>query len=196
MSDPLSPTNDSGTDLTREDKEGLIPTYITTRSELNEAEQENILEARSWAFARKRGDILDEAFLDRLHKRMYGKVWRWAGTHRTSGKNIGINAYRVPTELRTLLDNCRYWIAHDTYPVDEIAARFHHGLTFIHCYPNGNGRHARMATDLLLTELGAEPFTWGNANLIDAGETRDRYIAALHAADKRDIGPLLGFVRS
>lgn len=195
MTDPLDPQDDGNTGLTPEEREGLVPSYITTRAELNEAEQANILEGREWAFSRKR-DILDEALLKKLHIRMYGNVWAWAGRYRDSGKNIGVEAHRITTELKQLLDDVRYWIEHDTYPADEIAARFHHRLTHIHCYPNGNGRHARMATDLLLTSLGERPFSWGSANLVDAGKTRQRYIAALRAADKHDIGPLLEFVRA
>ena len=195
MSDLLAPQDDGATELSPEEREALIPSYITTHAELNEAEQSNILEAHEWSYGRKR-DVLDETFLKNLHKRMYGKVWTWAGEYRTTGKNIGIDAYQIPTELRNLLDDVRYWIDHKTYPVDEIGARFHHRLTFIHCFPNGNGRHARMATDLLLVSVGDRPFTWGNENLVDPGETRDIYIAALHAADKQDIAPLVAFVRS
>jgi Fic-DOC domain mobile mystery protein B len=148
------------------------------RSELNEAEQANILEAEDWAFARNR-DVLGEGFMNDLHKRMYGNVWRWAGQYRTSGKNIGVDAYRIPTELRQLLDDCRYWIGHDTYEPDEIAARLHHKLVWIRPYPNGNGRHARLAADLLLTSLGRARFSWGGDSLIGASELRARYVAAL-----------------
>ncbi len=195
MTCPLVPQDDGGTELTEEEREGLIPSYITLRSELNEADQANILEAEEWAFARKR-DLLEEKFLNNLHRRMYGNVWRWAGRYRTSGKNIGIDAYRIPTDLRQLLDDCRYWIENGTYEPDEIAVRFHHRIVSIHCYPNGNGRHARLAADLLLRSMGHERFSWGGKNLVDVGETRGRYIAALQAADKHDIGPLLEFVRS
>ena len=195
MSDPLGPRDEKATELTPEEREGLIPSYITTRAELNEAEQANVLEARAWAFSRKR-DVLDEAFLRTLHKHMYGKVWSWAGNYRRTGKHIGIDAYKIPTDLRQLLDDVRYWNDHKSYADDEIAARFHHRLTFIHCYPNGNGRHARMASDLLLTSMGKKPFTWGRKNLVDPGETRDTYIAALRAADKHDIAPLIEFVRT
>jgi Fic-DOC domain mobile mystery protein B len=195
MTDLLGPKDYGGTDLTEKEREGLIPSYITLRSELNEAEQANILEAEEWAFARKR-DLLEEKFLNNLHKRMYGNVWRWAGQYRTTGKNIGIDAYRIPTELRQLLDDCRYWIENRTHKPDEIAARFHHRLVLIHCYPNGNGRHARLAADLLLKLMGQDRFSWGRKNLVDIGETREGYIAALQAADKHDIGPLLQFVRS
>ena len=195
MTDPPGPQEGGGTELTEDEREGLIPSYITLRSELNEAEQANILEAEEWAFARKR-DPLEEKFLDNLHKRMYGNVWQWAGQHRTTGKNIGIDAYRIPTELRQLLDDCRYWIENGIYEPDEIAARFHHRLVSIHCYPNGNGRHARLAADLFLKSMGMERFSWGGKNLVDLSETRKHYIAALQAADGHDIGPLLEFVRS
>jgi Fic-DOC domain mobile mystery protein B len=195
MNDPLGSQDDAATPLSEEEREGLIPSYITLRNELNEAEQANILEALEWAFRRRRG-VLDERFLNRLHQRMYGNVWRWAGEYRTSGKNIGVDAYRTSTELRQLLDDCRYWIEHGTYESDEIAARFHHRLVSIHPYPNGNGRHARLATDLLLRSMGREPFSWGGGNLVAQGDVRSRYITALQAADKHDIEPLLQFVRS
>lgn len=81
-------------------------------------------------------------------------------------------------------------------PLDEIAARFHHRLTQIHPFPNGNGRHARLMTDVLLKVNGAEPFDWGNSDLVAPGAVRDRYIDALRAADGRDCVPLLRFVRS
>ena len=127
---------------------------------------------------------------------MFGNVWRWAGNFRITGKNIGIDAYRIRTDLQELINDCTYWIENDTYAPDEIAARFHHCLVCIHPYPNGNGRHARLATDLLLRTLEKERFSWGSHNLTDTGETRTQYIEALQAADRHDYGPLLAFVRS
>jgi Fic-DOC domain mobile mystery protein B len=195
MTDPLIEEIDGSTPLTEEEREQLIPSYITLRRELNEAEQANILDAESWAFGRKR-DVLNERFLTDLHNRMFGRVWRWAGSYRRSQKNVGIDAYRIPVDLRQLTEDCRYWIEHETYSPDEIATRFHHRLVAIHPFPNGNGRHARLATDLLLTKLGQERFSWGQVNLVDASETRDTYINALRAADRHDYAPLLAFVRS
>ena len=149
MTDPLEEQVDGQTPLTEEENEQLIPAYITLRHELNEAEQANILEAEEWAFTRKR-EVLSEKFLDNLHKRMLGRVWRWAGKHRQSNKTIGIDAYRIPAKLRQFLENCKFRISNNTYDADEIAARFHHRLVWIHPYSNWNGRHARLATDLLL----------------------------------------------
>jgi Fic-DOC domain mobile mystery protein B len=196
MADPLAEQDDASTPLSAEERDALIRSDITLRGELNEAEQQNILEADAWASSRKR-NVLDEQFLSALHKRMYGNVWRWAGQYRQSQKNIGVPSYyRIPADLRALLDDCRYWIAHETYKPDEISSRFHHKLVWIHCYANGNGRHARLATDLLLRRLGRNRFSWGSANLVDAGITRATYVAALRAADNHDYGPLIAFVRS
>ena len=195
MNDRLYPVDDGQTPLTPEEMEGLIPSYITLRGELNEAEQANIVEAQDWASARKR-DVLGQGFLNTLHKRLFGNVWKWAGKFRTSGKNIGVDAYRIVTELQNLIDDTKFWIEHGTYEPDEIAARFHHRLVYIHPYPNGNGRHARLATDLLLTSMGRSPFSWGSENLTNASETRAQYIAALQAADGHDYEPLFRFVRS
>jgi Fic-DOC domain mobile mystery protein B len=195
MTDPLEEQVDGSTPLTAEEQQQLIPSYISLRHELNEAEQSNILEAEEWALSRKR-DVLSGRFLDDLHKRMFGRVWRWAGEHRQSNKNIGIDAYLIPTEIRQLLEDCNYWTENTIYEHDEIAARFHHRLVWVHPYPNGNGRHARLATDLLLVALGRKRFSWGRVNLIDASKTRSEYIAALRAADKHDIEPLIEFVRT
>ncbi|MDE2023030.1 MAG: mobile mystery protein B [Gammaproteobacteria bacterium] len=195
MNDPLEGTDDAATPLTSDEQQDLIPSYISLRRELNEAEQANILEAEEWAFARQR-NVLDLQFLTALHKRMFGRVWRWAGKFRDTERNIGVAPALIRPELQQLVDDCGYWIKAGTYPPDEIAARFHHRLTLIHPFPNGNGRHARLATDLLLVSLGRPRFSWGRENLVDATQTRMIYVAALRAADKHDLNPLLDFVRS
>ena len=197
MPGPLfSDDDDANTPLTAEEREQLIPAYITLRHELNEAEQINIGQALRWAAARKKRDVLDQNFLRQLHKRMFGDVWRWAGQYRTSARNIGADAYRITMDVHQAIDDACYWIEHETYPPDEIAVRFSHRLVAIHPFPNGNGRFSRLIGDLLAQQLGQAPFTWGRANLVDAGETRARYIEALRAADNHDIKPLLLFARS
>lgn len=186
---------DNATPLTPEERNALLPSHITYRHELNEAEQENIYRAQDWALARRR-DLLTETFVKGLHARMFGDVWRWAGQFRTSERNLGIPHYEVPMALRQLLDDAKTWIEHASYPRDEIAVRFHHRLVQIHPFPKGNGRHARLMADLLVMNLGGERFSWGSANLRDAGDVRRRYIAALQAADNHDIAPLPAFARS
>ena len=186
---------DDATPLTEEEKRGLVPAHITYRRELNQAEQENIARAQDWALNRRR-DPVSEKFIKDLHGHMLGDVWRWAGEFRTSERNLGIPFYEIPVALRQLLDDTKAWIEYKAYPPDEIAVRFHHRLVQIHAFPNGNGRHARLMADLLVMSLSGERFSWGRANLQDAGAVRRSYITALQAADNHDIGPLLAFARS
>lgn len=196
MSDLFEEPDDAATPLTEEEKRDLIPTHITYRRELNAVEQENIARGQEWALRRRR-DLLSEKFIKDLHRHMLGDVWRWAGKFRTSERNIGINHWEIPVALRMLLDDAKTWIEHKAWPPDEIAVRFHHRLVLIHPFPNGNGRHARLMADLLVMQLGGERFSWGRASLRDAGSSmRQRYIAALQAADGHDIRPLLAFARS
>ncbi len=196
MSDPLIDADDeASTSLTPEQRDGLIPSYISLRRELNEVEQIGIADADRWAFSRKR-DVLAVDFLYELHKHMFADVWAWAGAPRKSQRNIGVAYWKIETELRQLLDDVRYWLAKESFPLDEIAARFHHRLTWIHPFPNGNGRLSRLAADLLAVQLGRERFTWGSGNLIAADDLRRRYVETLRTADQHDFEPLIAFVRS
>ncbi len=183
------------TPLDADELASLIPGHITTQGELNEWEQLNIVQGDTWA-RRQRKEILDDGFLRRLHQQMFGETWRWSGSFRKSDKNIGVDWLQIGVELKKLLDDARYQMANGSLPPDEIGVRFHHRLVAIHPFPNGNGRHARLMADLLVERLGRPRFTWGSASLTDANETRQRYIAALQAADARNIAPLLAFARS
>jgi fido (protein-threonine AMPylation protein) len=66
---------DDATSLTPDERQGLIPSDISYRHELNRAEQENIARAQDWALSRRR-DLLTEKFVRELHRRMLGDVWR------------------------------------------------------------------------------------------------------------------------
>ena len=196
MTGDLFQEEEGATPLTHEEKLGLLPSYITQRGELNEVEQINITEGERWAFSRPR-DVLDVDFLRELHKRMLGEVWRWAGEYsKERDRRIGSDDYMIPIDLRALMREVQYWLDHDSYPPDEIALRFHHRLTQIHPFPNGNGRFSRMAADLLITRLGGERFSWGRVKLIDASATRRAYIGTLQAADNYTLEPLVAFARS
>jgi Fic-DOC domain mobile mystery protein B len=195
MSDIFEQPDDAATPLTEAEQRDLKPAYITNRAELNAAEQENIALGQDWALRRRR-DILTENFVKSLHLHMFDDVWRWAGEFRTSARNIGIDHWEIRAALRALLDDTRAWIEHKAYAPDEIAVRFHHRLTQIHPFPNGNGRHARLIADLLIIKLGGERFSWGRGSLQEPGELRKRYVAALKAADNHNIEHLLKFARS
>ena len=197
----IGPERDGATPLDEDDLEGLIPEFVATRGDLNVVESENITKALPWARAqatrRGPGGVLDYAFLFELHKRMFGDVWRWAGTQRTRGTNIGVEPAQIPERTKQAIDDARYWHDHVTYPADELAARVHRRLVAVHPFPNGNGRCTRLIADLYLVSRDEARFTWGaGGNLDEGGDARELYLDALRAADGDDYGPLLAFARS
>ena len=186
------------TPLELDEIEKLIPKHIRLQSELNEWEQFNILQANVW-LKKQKTDLINFTTIKTcklLHKRMFDKTWKWAGEFRKTDKNIGIDWLQISVSLKMLFDDLIYQINNKTYTIDEIAVRFHHRLVYIHAFVNGNGRHARVATDFLLTILGQDIFSWGRNDLVFQNETRNKYIKALQTADKGDYNLLLNFVRS
>ena len=185
---------DGATPVDPDEARALIPSHIATQAELNEWEHDNIVEGEHWAFGRRRADVLRAEFLQLLHRKLFGATWRWAGQWRTTEKSIGIAPGRIAVAVTELLQDVAAQLDAHSYPIREIAARLHHRLVQIHPFPNGNGRLARTYADLLLFVYGEPRFTWGDSDLVTAGNARERYIAALRAADDRDYEPLFEFL--
>ena len=187
---------DGATPLEPDELEGLKFPHVTTRGELDELEQANIEQGLAWISRRRGGSVFDDGFIRTLHKRLFGEVWSWAGEYRQTEKNIGIDPINIAVQLRMLLDDARYWAQNDTYPPLEAAARFHHRMVQIHPFANGNGRHARIATDIMLEDVYKHPpIAWASGFDLQAdNERRDAYITALRAADAGDLKLLLSFV--
>ena len=135
-------------------------------------------------------------FISVVSRRAAPQVVKYKVARQATEKNIGVQVHEIRERFVALCGDVRYWIENSTYPPDEIAVRFHHKLTFVHPFPNGNGRHARLIADVLLIKLGRPAFTWGSANLVKEGEARKNYLEVIRAADNGDIQPLLKFARS
>lgn len=190
-------TGDGNTPLLPEEVAGLIPN-LATQEELNEWERENILLGREWALRDRKSpcDMVSDEYVRKLHLKMFDETWKWAGQYRKTEKNIGLPFREIRERLVALFGDVRYWMDNSTYPPDEIAVRFHHRLAFIHPFPNGNGRHARLVADVLVMKLGRPGFTWGATDLVRPGQARARYLHAVRAADDGDIEGLVEFARS
>ena len=184
------------TPLTADDKRGLKLPHVTTRVQLNEVEQANIAQGLLWLGRTRRGDILNDAFVRTLHKRLFGDVWAWAGTYRLRETSIGIAPPGIAMQLRLLLDDAKTWCAENVYPPVEAAVRFHHRMVQIHPFPNGNGRHARIAADEFLKRyFHRPPIEWASGyDLQRDNARRDAYLHALRRADTGDFGALFEFV--
>ena len=184
------------TPLEPEEMEGLLHKHVTTRGELDELEQFNIQEGLRWLKRQKNPVIFNANFACKLHEKLFGQVWSWAGKFRQTEKNIGIEPFQIPEQLAQFLANAEHWVEHSIFPAKEIAARFHHKLVYIHPFPNGNGRHARIFADtVLIVALKEKPIDWaGGYDLQKMSDRRTEYIAALREADNGDFERLFSFV--
>lgn len=193
----LLDTPEGATPLTQDDLNGLLP-YLTTREELDSFEQLNITEAVQWAFRSRtlKKDLLEPHNLQLLHQKMFKNTWKWAGTFRKTQTNIGVESPLIAVELKKLCHDVKWWLEHTTYPLVEIAVRLHHRLVWVHPFPNGNGRHARLSADLLLHFHGGQKLTWGGKHLIRESDLRREYLASLREADNRSYERLIRFAQS
>lgn len=193
----MTQRDDGATPLDESETFGLKQFWISNRDQLNEIEFANISRAladRYW-HRLSTSEILDDLVLRQLHKAMFSNVWEWAGKYRTTEKNIGCDSREISVRVGELCQSAKLWF-NGGMPTDEVGCKFHFDLVAIHPFANGNGRHARAATNLLLESVGSTPFTWGRTELLTPSETRSTYVSALRAADRGDLGPLLAFVRT
>jgi len=195
----IGPEPAGATPVDDEDLAGLIPTYVATRADLNQVEYENIARAIPWAereIARRHSDdILNTGFLFKLHKRIFGDVWKWAGTQRRKETTIGIDPSQIPDQLGSAFADARYWHENSVFSDDERAIRIHYRLVVIHPFSNGNGRCTRLMADLYLNMIGVAPFTWGSAHREVDSAARDRYISAIKEAPRDECASLVEFAR-
>ena len=101
----------------------LIPP-LTTQAELNAWEEQNIVRARQWALSKRvlqASEPLSEDYFFKLHVKMFGDTWRWAGHVRTRDKNIGVSFPTIRVQLKEFLDDARYWREH--FDFDEFGFR-------------------------------------------------------------------------
>ena len=188
---------ENATPINQDEIHNLIPSGLIAQKDLDVFEQKNIKEAEEWLFTtRNKKQKLSDIFIKRIHKKMFGKTWKWAGKYRTTNMNIGTDWQKISQEMIYLCDDCGYQLENKVYDIDEIAIRFSHRFVAIHPFQNGNGRSSRLIADWIVWANGRERFTWGSENLTNKSNVRDLYIKALKKADNNEIEDLIKFARS
>jgi fido (protein-threonine AMPylation protein) len=168
------------------------PTTIRTREVLNRAEANNIRKAAvKYLLVRpsKRSAPFDYNWSLRLHREMFGEVWKWAGIPRQSNLNIGVDWSLVQMQLEDLFLGMEY-----RQPTAENilqdAVDIHYRAVHIHHFHGGNGRWSRFLADIWLKQHGQPVIDWpADVGRCDS-EIRREYIDAIRLADTHDFGPL------
>ena len=185
-----------------DDTSGLIQRQLTDRRARNAAELDAISRAYNkhiYRARRKRAgtEWLTDELIRRVHFDMFGEIWEWAGKYRTDSVNIGVDFHLIPEQIKLLCGDFNYWNSGKGAMAPlEIAARLQNRLTRIHPFKNGNGRHARMITDIFFHSVKHPLPKWPQIQLMSEGDqVRARYIEAMKAADKEDYRELMAFMK-
>lgn len=129
-----------------------------------------------------------------VHREMFGEIWAWAGEKRTTEKNVGVPSHQIGSEIHRLLSELHYWEEAKREAFD-ISVRVHHRLVWIHPFENGNGRWARLVSDVYLLKNRMPVMKWPNDPAVVENEFKPRYVAVLKAADHGDFDPLIKLMK-
>ena len=166
---------------------------ITSIEELNLAEQEGIIRAENHILDLDKDIELSTRLIKEIHSVAFSHIYDWAGVYRTetvlAGQHTPPRFHQVPTLMEQFIGNLNVRIEREA--IDEILCFAHHSLLFIHPFKNGNGRTARIFTNLIALKNGYQ-----NIEIyVREGESRKDYLAAVRAADKGNYKPLLEIIR-
>lgn len=183
-----APDTRASTPLRAGDLDGLIPTFVATWADVDLAEHTNIEAAARWAFGRRRvaspPKLLTPEFADRVHRKMFDGVWRWAGTHRSTADERGVRPGSIAASLMTHFAAARKRDRDGDGAPEGRALQLHDALLDVRAYPGGNRRHARFMADLYLHVTGQPRIDWNLVRSSDLTklETPDDDLTALQAA--------------
>lgn len=197
----MSDENETSGATPGDDASGLLQTHLINRRARDVAELEAIdLAYDKYIFKARRKTLQDgwfcDEFIRKVHFDMFGTIWDWAGKYRTKTLNLGIEPHLVAQQIQILCGDFNYWNSSDSsMTVIEVAARVQNRLTRIHPFRNGNGRHARLITDIFFNSRGHRLPKWPQVQLMSHGENiREQYVAAMKAADQEDYSELMAFI--
>lgn len=156
---------------------------ITDLDLLYENEALGIIRAQQYILDLDANFVFDSRLILDLHHIVFGNLYLWAGKWRNVVTNIGIDVGKIPYAIAEYADHVNYMknAAMDREGLVNCLFYTHHRYTQIHPFNNGNGRTARLITDLVANMNGYQ-----NIQLYvrDAGAERENYKAALKAADQ------------
>jgi Fic-DOC domain mobile mystery protein B len=187
---------DGSTPLDPDQIKGIRFSHLTNMGELDELEDTNIQKGLEWLNHQKGDDYLTMTFLCKLHEKLFGDVWKWAGKFRTVEVNISkYRSYDVGPQLINFFEDLKLWIEGGTMSWDEISAEMHHRLVTIHPFPNGNGRTTRIYTEYVQKRNHQMVTSWKATLAHDPHERRRSYIKALQQADRGNFELLIEFMK-
>lgn len=188
---------DGRTPLPEEFKKDLIPKNVLFGGDLDELEEENIIDGMVW-LEDFTGNHRDWMFWETLHKKLFHKVWKWAGKFRVIElQNDEFNhPSHIAENVKKLEGDLKYWLDNRVFKDErETMARFHEQFLTIHPFTNGNGRTSRILTEYICKREKIVLPTWGKSLRTDSQKHRNTYMAAVRKARMQlDYADLIKFI--
>jgi Fic family protein len=172
--------------------EGLTIKGKPLKDHLEAKNHQEALEYLYQLIEKEKKNTISEIFIRNIHQIvMKDDDKEWAGKYRNSNVMIAgadhtpPDSFEVPFKMKEIID----WLNENKKKMNiiELSAIFHHKLTYIHPFFDGNGRTARLIMNVLLMEKGF-PL------VIILKNDRKKYYQVLQKADKGNYKPLVLFV--
>ncbi|MCU0850228.1 MAG: Fic family protein [Candidatus Thermoplasmatota archaeon] len=132
---------------------------------------------------------LSPEVIQQIHDIVTRGLLKDAGKYRTGNVRITGSSITPPsyTKIISLMDDyIKNSKALHSYPLKK-AAYIHHRLVWIHPFFDGNGRVARLVTNLFFMQQGYPP-------IVLKQDQRKTYYHVLHQSDKGHLSPLAEFI--
>lgn len=134
-----------------------------------------------------------------IHKIWLGRVYEWAGEYRQINISKGDFHFAAAAQIPKLMESIERGPLSKFTPCnfdsfDKIVwalAVVHTELVLIHPFREGNGRVARLLTDLMAAQAGLPPLDFAGI----VGNKKKEYISAIHAGMDRNYNPMEGLFR-
>lgn len=133
-----------------------------------------------------------------IHKMWLGDIYPSAGKYRSVSMSKGGFLFAVPNLIDSLMKNfekkyLRKYTPCSTQDTEELAlalAIVHLEFILIHPFREGNGRVARLLSDLMVMQAGREPLNYLPISHERNQEGFKNYILAIHVGVSEDYGPI------
>lgn len=170
---------------------------LTTAEQINECEAQGVIEGEKFLLGLDENVEITSALILQIHKTTFGHLYPWAGKWRDVSVKVGAfvppDPTRIPNLIYQFADELSYRIAHSPSEALLVStlSYCHYKIVYIHPFNNGNGRTARLLTNLIAYKHG-----YRDINIYHrTGEKRKSYIEAIRLADKNDFTMLEGLIR-
>jgi cell filamentation protein len=170
---------------------------ITTSVEIDREEATGVARAERLLLNLEENIEINTSLMLQIHKLVFGRLYSWAGKWRSKQVKVGHflppEFHQIPNLMYQFIDELNYRIKRSSVEEELVKtlAYCQHRIVYIHPFDNGNGRTARLITNLVAFKHGYDEINIYHRT----GERRDVYIKAIRNCDKGDFMALEDLIR-